>query len=166
MGDDRTVRPATADDIDELRRVARRSWEAVYGDTFDQETIDALLERGYTDELLAELADAADAELLVATEGGDLVGYAGAVEADEEPAADLNMYVDPDEWGRGIGSELVETARERLADAGVERVRDYVLADNDVGNAFYSDRFEKVDDREVEIAGNAYTANVYEGEVE
>ena len=163
MGDEITVRAATADDTDALRGVARRSWEAVYGDTFDQATIDELLEQGYTDELLEELAEADDAELLVATDGDDVVGYAGAVGADEEPAADLNVYVDPDWWGQGVGTRLVEATQDRLAEGGVELVRDYVLADNDVGNAFYDKHFEQVDQRQVEIAGTTYTANVYEG---
>lgn len=162
MGEEISVRRATTEDLDELRGVARRAWEAVYADTFDQSTIDDLLERGYADEVLEELVDADDAVLLVATDGDEMVGYAGAVEADEEPAADLNIYVDPDHWGRGVGSRLLSETRDRLADHDVERVGDYVLAENDVGNAFYDDHFERVDERQVEIAGRTHTANVYE----
>ncbi|GAA0662699.1 GNAT family N-acetyltransferase [Natronoarchaeum mannanilyticum] len=161
MGDDIAVRPATADDLAALRGVARRAWEAAYADTFDPATIDELLERGYADEVLEELVDADNAALLVAVDE-DVIGYAGAVEADEEPAADLNVYVDPDRWGQGVGAQLLEATRERLADSGVERVSDYVLAENEVGNAFYAAHFDRVDERQVEIDGETHDANVYE----
>ncbi|HMB50296.1 MAG TPA: GNAT family N-acetyltransferase [Natronoarchaeum rubrum] len=161
MGENVTVRSATADDLAALRGVARRAWDAAYADTFDPATIDELLERGYADEVLEELVDADDAALLVAVDE-DVIGYAGAVEADEEPAADLNVYVHPDRWGKGVGAQLLEATRERLADRGVERVSDYVLAENEVGNAFYADHFDRVDQRQVEIAGETHDANVYE----
>jgi len=128
MGDDITVRPATADDLDALRGVARRAWEAAYADTFDPATIDELLERGYADEVLEELVDADDAALYVAVDE-DVIGYAGAVEADEEPAADLNVYVDPDRWGQGVGAQLLEARRrtgQRLRACG-KRGRQRVL---------------------------------------
>lgn len=161
MGENVRVRPATSDDFDELRAVARRAWEGTYEDTFEQATIDELLERGYADEVLEELVDADDAALLVAVDEG-VIGYAGAVEADGEPAADLNVYVDPDHWGQGVGAKLLAATRERLAERGVERASDYVLAENEVGNAFYRNHFDLVDERQVEIAGEIHDANVYE----
>jgi GNAT superfamily N-acetyltransferase len=93
------------------------------------------------------------------------VGYASA-----EPTADgdgeVSVYVSPDHWGEGVGSALLERASNHLATQGIDRVRDSVLAQNEVGNAFYSDRFEQVDQETVEIAGEDYVANVYAGPIE
>jgi hypothetical protein len=47
----------------------------------------------------------------------------------------------------------------------IERVRDPVLVENDAANAFYGARYEKVDERDVEIGGETHTANVYESEI-
>ena len=168
MATDLTIRPATVDDIEDIQRVARRSWDAAYEDVLEQATIDDLLGEGYSTDVLEAWTDAETAELLVATDDDDdeTVGYASATVEDEERVADLNVYVEPDHWRRGVGTDLLAAMEDRLADRDVERVRDYVLAHNEPGNAFYREHFERVDDREVEIGGEMYTANVYERTLE
>lgn len=167
MVTDLTIRPATVDDIEGIQRVARRSWDAAYEGVLEQATIDDLLGEGYSTDVLEAWTDAETAELLVAVDDeGEIVGYASATVDDDEPVADLNVYVHPDHWRRGVGSDLLAAMAERLADRDVERVRDYVLAHNEPGNSFYEAHFEQIDEREVEIGGEMHTANVYEGAIE
>ncbi|WP_246084364.1 GNAT family N-acetyltransferase [Salinadaptatus halalkaliphilus] len=90
----------------------------------------------------------ADAEgVLVALENGSVRGFAdfrwedtptkAFVDPDE---AELKaIYVDPDSWGQGLGTALLEAGLERLPDE-IERLRLEVLADNDIGTRFYSGR--------------------------
>lgn len=165
MAPDVRVREATDGDVAAIRQVARRSWAAAYDDLFDRGTIDEMIELGYAPELLEAMSADETTDLLVAEDDGEVVGYAAATVDDEGSVSDVSVYVDPDDWDRGVGSRLLDEVTDRLSDRGVALVRDYVLVGNDVGNSFYGDRFERIDQREVEIAGSAYTANVYEAEL-
>ncbi|WP_202593798.1 GNAT family N-acetyltransferase [Halolamina rubra] len=55
------------------------------------------------------------------------------------------LYVHPDHWGDGIGTELTATVAERLAAAGHERVWLEVFEENERGRSFYeSVGFERI----------------------
>lgn len=165
MASEVTVREATPDDVEAIRTIGRRSWERAYGDAMDDETIDEMLAAGYSTAAIEELATSPEAELFVATLDGEPVGYAGTTPDESEDVGDVSVYVDPEHWGEGVGSRLLERTEEALADRGISRVRDYVLVENDAGNAFYRSHYEKTGEREVEIDGETHVANVYEGEV-
>jgi len=47
------------------------------------------------------------------------------------------LYVDPDYWGRGIGTVLVRAARARLRDQGFREAMLWLLAGNARGERFY-----------------------------
>jgi len=95
----------------------------------------------------------------------EVVGYANGEPGEEAADAEVSVYVDPEYWGEGIGSRLLAEATDFLAEQGIERVRDSVLAENEVGNAFYERHFEQVDQHEVDILGDTFTANVYAGDI-
>jgi len=162
-----TVRTATPDDAGDIQRVARRSWDAAYEDVLDDAVVKAMLEGGYAEGSLRSIVDSDRTALFVAAVDGEVVGYANGEPTDEDATeGEVSVYVDPEYWGEGIGSRLLERATDHLAEQGVERVRDQVLAENEVGNAFYERQFEQVDQRDVEILGQSHTANVYAGDVE
>jgi ribosomal protein S18 acetylase RimI-like enzyme len=165
MGSEVTVREATPDDVEPIRTIARRAWERAYDDAMDEEVIDEMLAAGYSTAAVEELVTSSEAELFVAELDGEPVGYASTTPDDSEDVGDVNVYVDPEHWGEGVGSRLLERTEEALADRGISRVRDYVLVGNDAGNAFYRSHYEKTGEREVEIGGETHVANVYEGEV-
>jgi GNAT superfamily N-acetyltransferase len=165
MSSHATIRAATADDVAAIQDVARQSWAAAYEDVLDDEVVNAMLEGGYSEESLSSQISSAESGLFVATADGDVVGY-GSAEPTAAGEGEVSVYVSPDHWGEGVGSALLERAIDHLATQGVERVRDSVLAQNEVGNAFYSERFEQVDQETVEIAGQNYTTNVYAGSIE
>lgn len=161
-----TVRTADPGDVDDIQRVARRSWDAAYEGVLDDAVVDAMLEGGYAEHSLGSLIDSPSAALFVAADDG-VVGYANGDPGDEDtPTGEVSVYVDPEYWGEGIGSRLLDRATDHLAERDVERVEDQVLEENEVGNAFYERHFERVDRREVEVLGETHTANVYAGELE
>jgi ribosomal protein S18 acetylase RimI-like enzyme len=165
MGSEISVREATAEDVESIRSIARRSWERAYEGVLSDATVDELLAAGYSTAAIEELVSSPEAELFVATADGEPVGYASTTPDESAHVGDVSVYVEPDYWGGGIGTRLLERTEDALAERGIERVRDSVLVENDAANAFYGARYEKVDERDVEIGGETHTANVYEGEI-
>ncbi|QCW02944.1 GNAT family N-acetyltransferase [Natrinema pallidum] len=71
------------------------------------------------------------------------------------------IYVDPDYWGRGTGTALLEQGLETLPDQ-ITRLRLEVLSDNEVGKRFYEARgFEKTDTSSYELGGDSYPTRIY-----
>lgn len=161
------VREAHPSDIQAIRAVAERGWRAAYEDILRPETIDAAMEEWYDPELLRDSLERSDAAVYVAVEGagtvngfvrgslGDEVGHLGAI------------YVDPEQWGEGIGSQLLTQFEQFCADHGYETIEFAVLAGNDIGRSFYrSQGYEQVEDREVELFGETVEDSRFRGPVE
>ncbi|MFB6087416.1 MAG: N-acetyltransferase family protein [Haloarculaceae archaeon] len=165
MHENLSVRSAAVADVEAIQSVADAAWHAAYDDVLGTETVDEMLAEGYDEAVLREMIELDDVGLFVAVDDG-VVGYASCGRTDTAGLGDLDMYAHPDHWGSGVGEALLERGRAHLAGLGVERVRDEVLVENDVGIAFYDKHFERVGTRQVEIAGDAYEVAVYELDVE
>lgn len=76
--------------------------------------------------------------------------------------ADLKaIYVEPDWWGRGVGTALLERALELLPET-VEAVRLEVFEENEDAKRFYEGQgFERTDTGEFDIAGRSYPTSIY-----
>ncbi|QLD88578.1 GNAT family N-acetyltransferase [Natronomonas salina] len=150
-------RPATTDDLEAIRAIARDSWETDYPDIVSRETIDEGFEDWYaSDELARELREG-DATMLLAVEDDQPVGFAHGI-VSEGVGNVLRLYVRPEARGRGVGSDLLERTAERLGDEGADHLRAMVLEDNETGRAFYrSAGFEAVDDAETKIGSETQT---------
>ncbi|MFB6224074.1 MAG: N-acetyltransferase family protein [Haloarcula sp.] len=156
------VRPAESVDIADIRRVARAAWHAVYDDILGKETVNELLSEGYTPSVLEQMIDLEEVGLFVSTADDDVVAYMSCGMTDATGFGDLDLYVHPDYWGEGIGTELLHQGEQHLHDLSVRKIRDEVLAENEVGNAFYRIHFEKVGERTTEVGGQELPVNVYE----
>lgn len=132
------VREATTDDVEGIRTVARRSWEADYPAILSRESIGEAVEEWYAPERLRFDAASDDALLLIAAEEETVVGFAHAVVDESEGVGTLlRLYVDPDHRTRGLGTRLLDEVRERLEEYGCSRLEAMVLERNEPGNAFY-----------------------------
>lgn len=155
------IRPATANDFEGIRRVAKQSWTAAYDGMLTVEAIDETVADWYSDESLASALDTPGTAFLVATEDEEVLGFCHGVCQDDEGDV-LRLYVHPDRWHEGIGTALHERLRDDLLDLNMKRMRAMVLADNAVGNEFYRDLgFDRTDEAEVDIGGESYAENVY-----
>ncbi|MFB6152205.1 MAG: N-acetyltransferase family protein [Haloarculaceae archaeon] len=161
-----TVRPAAEEDVDGIQAMARAAWHETYDDLLGRETVDEFLAEGYDADVLRALVEREEVGLFVAADDGTVVGCATCGKVDPAGVGDMDLYAHPDYWGTGVGERLLERGLDFLAERGVQRVRDEVLADNEVGNAFYRKHFERVGDRETELGGEARRVNVYEREVD
>lgn len=156
-----TVREATHEDVAGIRRVARASWETDYPDILSRETATEGVEEWYAPERIEEELDAPRSLVLVAVED-TVVGFAHAVGSGDDTGHLLRLYVHPDDRGEGVGRRLFEHARDALFERGVDRVEAMVLADNDLGNAFYQDLgLEKVGEGETTIGSETHRENRY-----
>ena len=157
-----SIRDAIVDDVPDIQEVARRSWEATYGEFLPEQTIEAVLDDWYTRPQL-EIPVAAEATVyLVAATNDDVIGFASAAPTNHNEAQLYAIYVDPDRWNSGTGTKLLDAAIERLQDSGVERLRVEVLADNDVGVSFYESReFERITERDVTMGEQTLSEYVY-----
>lgn len=155
------VRPATADDVDAIVRVAERSWAVDYPDILTRETAEEAANEWYDADRIAAELDADRTSLLVATAEESVVGFAHATWNDDRGYI-LRIYVHPDRRGEAFGRELLEATRETLESKRVERIDAMVLAANGPGNAFYERfGFEQVDDSETRVGDEHYRENRY-----
>lgn len=159
------------DDLEAAMRAHHRAWDVAYDGLLPDEVVDEVTSEP-TESRLRELYEALDEEegcFLVASVDGTVVGYArfrwGAetkpfVGPDE--AGLKEIYVDPDYWGDGVGTALLEAGLERLPDS-CSALRLETLAGNDRARAFYRSRgFEAVDTFEEEVRGEPIEHVVFE----
>ena len=174
------IRDATDDDVTTIRSVARESWTDAYADVVPESVIDDAVSEWYAEETMTRIIGDDEQVCLVATDGSEVsrasedasgerseprasevVGFAHGA-TDEDAGDVLRLSVRPDRWGEGIGSVLLEAVEDRLTAMGAERIQAMVLADNEMGNAFYEDRgFEKTGEAETQLDGTTRTENVY-----
>lgn len=170
------VRPATVDDADSIRTVARNSWEHDYPDIVSRETIAETVDEWYDPEDVREAIRDPLALVLVALEpdrqpraesgsrtDGRVVGFSqGVLGTEEWTGSILRLYVSPAVRRRGIGSELLERTVDALSAEGADRIQAMVLTANEQGNEFYrSAGFERVDAGRTRIGGEYHEENVY-----
>lgn len=158
-----SVRPATADDIDDVLRVVEASWSTDYPEMLNRENLDEAVNEWYSPETLADELERGDSVVYVATADGDVVGFAHAI-CRHDRGHILRVYVAPAARGTGHGRALVERTCEELFERGVDSARAMVLAANEPGNAFYEALgFVATEDGgETEIGGERYEEKVYE----
>lgn len=158
------LRAATTEDVAEIRTVANESMLASYGHAIDEETIREAVERWYDVETLGDSLEDEDVVFVVAVEDGTVVGFVqGYVSEGRERVGGIDwLHVLPDHRGKGIGSQLLKRAEQRLTAADVDRIEGRVLADNEAGTEFYAEQgFELVGDRELDIGGRSFEERVY-----
>lgn len=155
------IRHGRPGDVSDIRDVAERSWETDYPAILNRENVEDIVNDWYAeDQIRAELENE-DSVVVVAEEGGSVVGFAHGIWA-RRTGHILRVYVNPDHRGQGIGQELLATVRDSLLNRGSDRIQAMVLAENEAGNAFYRNAgFEKIDEDETIIGEKRYTENVY-----
>ncbi len=147
-----TVRAATPDDAASIASIHVRTWQVAYRGQIPDEVLDALRleqrERWWRVEWWKQAG--ARHRLLVAESGDGIVGFVAVgpsrddveveatgdgVEATGEVYA---IYVDPDLWRLGVGSNLMERAVEELRSDGFRQATLWVIETNARARRFYS----------------------------
>ncbi|MEM6925703.1 MAG: GNAT family N-acetyltransferase [Myxococcota bacterium] len=141
------VRLAHLADAPVLARIESRAWRKAYTTLLPEARLAELASDARLAHWRSRLRSNGRREgraILVATRGGEPVGYVSLGPADHpdlEPgfAGEVfELYVDPDHQGQGIGSELLEAAFDALRQAGLGWAVLEVLVDNAPARAFYA----------------------------
>jgi len=163
------LREATSEDAPAIAAVAADAWWAAPSSALSADAVRTALADLYDEAFLAEVAEEAaetdDFRFLVAVDGDEdeIVGFASAAREWADEAELFTLYVDPDRWDEGIGTELLSALESWAVDRGAERLVCSALADNTVAVAFLESRgFER--DREVQAEVGGETVPEYEFE--
>lgn len=158
-----TIRNATINDVEDIKRVAHVSWRNDYPRILSRETAEEAVNEWYDSEQLKTEIERDDA-LIPVIETGDsdtVIGFAQAV-WDSQTGTILRLYVIPDHRGQGRGTDLLHWTIDALVNQGVERIQTFVLSENKLGNAFYKEfGFEKTGESQTVIGDETYRENTY-----
>lgn len=170
------VRPAAAGDVEGVRAVAEAAWWETYPGTLDTDTVRSAVDDLYDEAFLRRVieerddmlflvaVDEASAEAEATADGdGAVVGFATAQQTWADEVEIHTLYVDPERWGEGIGTRLLESVEASAEAAGVDRLRVGVLSGNRIGRSFFEGRgFERVETVTAEVGDERVPEDAFE----
>lgn len=130
-----SVRPATARDAKAIAEIHVATWQAAYKDLMPEDYLNQMtLEKRQA--YWREAIEYSEPQLLVATDGDQLVGFVGYDRSrDAKTRSTVGeiwaIYVAPAHWGQGVGLALWDGARDGLKDEGCTQVTMWVLLRNE-----------------------------------
>lgn len=145
-----------------MGRLHVRAWQAAYtGGLMPEEYLQSLKPEQRIEMWLGSLATEPRPRFFrfVATINGDVVGFAVLGPAGADVDADIGelfaINVDPEHWGTGAGSALIDAGVGALRSVGFESAILWVHPDNERARRFYADRGWVADgvDRDEDILG-------------
>jgi GNAT superfamily N-acetyltransferase len=138
------VRDAIPDDTDAIVAVTAAGWRTAYRDIVAQEKLAELPLARWRHEVHVGLRrPVEDAFSYVAEINGEFAGYCFVAAPSREPdlgrsvAELVAIYVEPDRWGRGVGTALMHAALDRLSQLPYEEVVLWTFKENAPAIAFY-----------------------------
>ena len=135
------VRPATARDAKAIAEIHVAAWRTAYKDLMPEEDLKNIS----VEKRLAfwrEAIEYSEPQLLVATEGEELVGFVGFDRSRDKGSKSSTgeiwaLYVAPSHWRKGAGLALWDGARDGLKEEGCTQVTLWVLLGNEPALSFY-----------------------------
>jgi GNAT superfamily N-acetyltransferase len=135
------LRLAEPDDAIAVARVHVRSWQAAYRTLLPADYLDQLCPEDRAQKYDFASLDPRKPQTIVAVEGGLIHGFATTAPSRDPDLVGHGelyaLYVDPEQWGRGIGVALVSAARARLFELGFRNAVLWVPAGNIRAERFY-----------------------------
>ena len=135
------IRLAEPEDAMAVARVHVRSWQVAYRGLLPDEYLDQLRPEDRAERYDFASRDPLKPRTIVATEGGLIYGFATTAPSRDPDLKDhgelFALYVEPEQWGRGIGVALVSAARAHLFGSGFRDALLWVLAGNVRAEHFY-----------------------------
>jgi GNAT superfamily N-acetyltransferase len=135
------LRPAEPEDAIAVARVHVRSWQVAYRTLLSADYLDQLRPEDRAPKYDFASLDPRKPQTIVAVEEGMIHGFATTAPSRDPDLPDHGelyaLYVDPEQWGRGIGVALISAARTRLFRLGFRNAVLWVLAGNTRAERFY-----------------------------
>lgn len=140
----RTIRTARPEDADPIAAIHVEAWREAYRGLVPDELLDTLSESSRSMKWREMLRDPPPrSEIFVAESDGELVGFVSCGPCRDEDLEQLDvgeifaLYVDPDRWRHGIGSDLLRRAVEYFDGGEFDFMALWVLEDNEAAQTFY-----------------------------
>ena len=101
--------PATINDIEAIRIIAKNTWPQAYGKILSPEQLDYMLEKMYSKESLASQFSSGNLFILIKNDN-EIVGFASWSSTDQQKGIYhlQKIYVLPSEQGKKTGSKLLD----------------------------------------------------------
>jgi GNAT superfamily N-acetyltransferase len=136
------VRPGELTDATALGTIRVAAWRQAYDGSVAREVLDGLDAEHEALAFAARMHADPAIHTLVAVSEGVVIGYCIFGPDRDEPARDRGevyaVYVHPDHWRSGAGSQLMNAALEELAASGRGEVSLWVLTANAAARDFYT----------------------------
>lgn len=135
------IERAVSEDVPAIARAQVRSWQAAYECIVPADHLKTLsVEK--REALWRELLSRGAPEMLVAKDHDYIVGFVAFGRCRDEGAVASRaeiwaIYVIPSHWSQGVGTQLWDQARERMAELGYHSVGLWVLEANTRAIQFY-----------------------------
>jgi len=155
------LRRADQSDASAIARIHVDTWQAAYRDDLPDELLDSLSVTGREMQWDGILENPEPRSgVFVAERDGEIVGFANCGACRDEDLQEFDvgeiyaLYVHPDRWREGIGSELLRRCVEFLGDQEYDFMALWVLETNRQARDFYEkagfipDGSEEIDDRQ------------------
>jgi ribosomal protein S18 acetylase RimI-like enzyme len=152
------IRPACHDDAKGIAYVQVETWRAAYAHAIPGETLAAADVRERAE--LWERWLAGSSATFVGEIDGEIRGFVNVGESRDEPGVGelFSIYVLPDDWGTGLGTQLIDRGEEELRERGYAEAVLNELADNPRAQRFY--------ERQWWVRGDTFRSTVFGHEVE
>ena len=147
------IRPAEPEDALAVAQVHVRSWQAAYRTLLPDDYLDQLRAENRAEKYDFTGVDPLKPRTIVAAEDGliykngpphkdgQIYGFATTAPSRDQDLPDYGelcaLYVDPGQWGLGIGKALVSAARAELFEAGFRNAFLWVMVGNVRAERFY-----------------------------
>lgn len=134
------VRPAAAEDVDDIVRLQSDTWRLAYGKVLPDAALDQVGSPAAREAWAAAVGAGNGSQVLVATEGTWTVGFcAASVSPEEGEWAEIAALVVEPRWGRrGHGGRLLAAAAHALTGLGARYGLAWVPEVDEASRRFYS----------------------------
>jgi len=155
------IRPARADDAEQMARVYVESWRAAYAGVVPSSYLVAMREEVQRERWRRFIRHGDD--VLIATIGDQVVGLTSFGAARDLPCDGeiFTLYVAVDWQNQGVGGRLLRAAFESLHRAGRRSAGLWVLAENPARFFYQAMGGQLIGEREEPFAGTLLTENAY-----
>ena len=148
-----------------VARVHVKSWQVAYRDLIDQEYLDSLKPEDMVRKYAFDRPGPGMPSILVGVDGDAICGFAITGTSRDEDLSNVGelraIYVDPEQWGQGVGRAMISAAREQMRRQGFMAAALWVLHGNIRAWRFYeSDGWKRDGASRREIIGNTAVEEV------
>lgn len=146
------IRTMEPDDIQQVQKTAKRSWNATYEGIIPADVQERFLTGAYSDEMMLRRME--HSLMLVAEKNEQIFGFANFSFVNDSGVSELAaIYLHPDHQGSGAGTALLQEGISRLKSA--EKIHIIVERENVKGKSFYDAKgFKTIEEFEEDFDGH------------